>query len=268
MVNETEPIIRVRTLHFRYPDGTPGLGSVDLDVERGARFGLMGPNGSGKSTLLHHIAGVYPAPGHLWVCGVEASRSGLAAIRRRVGFLFQDPDDQLFLPTVGEDLAFGLRAAGRSEPEIEAAVTATLGRLGIAHLVDRPTHRLSGGEKQGVALASALVGEPEILALDEPTNDLDPGARRRLLEFLRAWEGTVLVATHDLEFLLELGVEAVILDGGAIVARAPAEELLSDRPLLERHGLEEPASLRVRREVLAGNRPSERPDVDSGGGGS
>ncbi len=245
--------IEAKGLHFHYPDGTSGLGSVDLRVEVGERLGIAGPNGSGKSTLLHHFAGVHAAQGHLWVLGTEATRSHLPEIRRRVGFLFQNPDDQLFLPTVGEDVAFGPRNHGLAEDEVECRVRAALARLDITHLADRPTHHLSGGEKQSAAIASVLALEPEILVLDEPSNDLDAGARRRLIRFLLGWEGTLIIATHDLELLLETVGRLLLLDGGSPVAVGPAEELLRDRELLARHGLEEPPSVRASRGGVDGS---------------
>jgi len=242
-----ELVIEARSLHYRYPDGTPALRSVDLEVRRGERWGVIGSNGSGKSTLLHHCAGVHPAPGHLWVLGIEATRAQLREIRRRVGFLFQDPDDQLFLPTVREDVAFGPRNAGLPEVEVGQRVERALARLELTHLADRPTHRLSGGEKQGVAIATVLALEPEILLLDEPTNDLDPGARRRLIGFLRDWGGTIMIATHDLEFLLETVDRVLLVDGGTSVVHGAVREILGDRERLERYQLEEPPSLRVLR---------------------
>jgi len=239
--------IEARSLHFHYPDGTPGLASVDLQVAPKERWGIAGANGSGKSTLLHHFAGVYAAEGHLSILGIEATKRGLAEIRRRVGFLFQDPEDQLFLPTVAEDVAFGPRQLGLSEPEVEKRVASALARLGIAGLAERPCHHLSGGEKQSAAIAGVLALEPEILVLDEPSNDLDAGARRRLIDFLRGWEGTLVIASHDLELLLESVDRLLLLDRGAVVAVGPPAEILRDRALLSRHGLEEPPSLRALR---------------------
>jgi cobalt/nickel transport system ATP-binding protein len=245
--------IEARGLHFHYPDGTKGVGAIDVVIERGARWGVIGPNGSGKSTLLHHFAGVHPAEGHLRVLGLEATRGNLPEIRRRVGFLFQDPDDQLFLPTVGEDVAFGPRNLGLPADEVDRRVRAALERLEIPHLADRATHHLSGGEKQSAAIAAVLALEPEILVLDEPSNDLDGGARRRLIGFLAGWERTLVVATHDLELLLDTVGEILLLDGGARVACGRAAELLRDCALLERHGLEEPASVRALRLAREGD---------------
>jgi len=244
--------IEAKSLHYHYPDGTPGLDRIDLRIAAGERWGIAGPNGSGKSTLLHHFAGVYPAEGHLTVLGIEATKRGLAGIRRRVGFLFQDPDDQLILPTVAEDVAFGPRNHGLAEEEVERRVRAALARLEIEHLADRACHHLSGGEKQSAAIAGVLALEPEILVLDEPTNDLDAGARRRLIEFLASWEKTLVIASHDLELLLESVDRLLLLDAGRSVAVGPPGELLRDRDLLRRHGLEEPASLRALRAAREG----------------
>ncbi len=246
---EPGPALRAEKLHYRYSEGTAGLGSVDLQIGRGERWGIIGPNGSGKSTLLHHFAGVYAAKGHLWVLGLEATKRNLPTIRRQVGFLFQDPDDQLFLPTVGADVAFGPRNAGLGEAEVEARVAGALARLEVSHLRDRPTHRLSGGEKQGAAIATVLALDPEILVLDEPTNDLDAGARRRLERFLGGWSKTLVIATHDLELLLGTVDRIAVLDGGSCVVEGNSSELLRDFELLEKHGLEEPPTVRILREA-------------------
>ena len=261
--NADSRAVRARGLHYRYPDGTSGLTSVDWEVGAGERWGMIGANGSGKSTLLQHLAGVHPADGHLWIFGREARKRELPAIRRDVGFLFQDPEDQLFLPTVGEDVAFGPRNAGFAEGEVAARVSSALQRLEIEHLRDRPTHRLSGGEKQSAAIASVLALEPRLLILDEPTNDLDPSARRRLERFLAGWTGTLIVATHDLEFLLGTVSQIAILDGGACAEVGAARDLLVGEERLARYGLEEPPSLRALRKAQVNPRlafPSEDPD--------
>ena len=246
---QSSPAVQANGLHFRYPDGTAGLTSVDWEVGVGERWGMIGANGSGKSTLLHHLAGVHAAEGHLRIFGREAKKRELPAIRREVGFLFQDPEDQLFLPTVGEDVAFGPRNAGFDDAEVESRTDSALRRLEIDHLRDRPTHRLSGGEKQSAAIAAVLALEPRLLILDEPTNDLDPAARRRLERFLAGWSGTLIVATHDLEFLLGTVSRIVILDGGSVAEVGDSRALLADGERLARYGLEEPASLRALRKA-------------------
>ncbi|MFQ5653827.1 MAG: energy-coupling factor ABC transporter ATP-binding protein [Planctomycetota bacterium] len=236
--------IAIEHLHYRYADGTPALEDVCLTIAEGKRWGIAGANGSGKSTLLHHVAGVHSAEGHLKILGEGASRSRLPWIRARVGLLFQNPDDQLFLPSVREDVAFGPLNLGLSREEVERRVAEAIGRVGLTGLETRPPQRLSGGEKRAAALATILALEPRILALDEPTNDLDPRGRRRLIEFLRAWRGTLVIASHDLEMLLECCGSLAILHQGRVVATGEPQALLCDGELLERHHLEVPPSLR------------------------
>jgi cobalt/nickel transport system ATP-binding protein len=244
------PALEVRNLSYRYPDGKQALHAVSLAVEEGECVGLIGPNGSGKSTLLLHLNGVLPerpqGPSAVAVLGLPATAENLPAIRRSVGLLFQDPDDQLFCPTVYEDVAFGPQQFGMSDGEVRTAVQEALARVGLAGFDRRSPHHLSGGEKQRVCLAGVLACRPDVLALDEPTSDLDPRGKRELAVLLQSLKATKIIATHDLELVVKLCGRTLVLDGGEIVADGPTIELLSDESLMLRHGLEKPHILQHR----------------------
>jgi len=230
--------IEVRGLGYRYPDGVEGVRDVDFAVEAGERVAVLGPNGSGKSTLLLHLNGLLlPTVGRVTVDGVPVSEESAPAVRRKVGFVFQDPDDQLFLPTLLEDAAFGPLNAGLSPGEAASRAMAELRALGLEDQADRAAHHLSGGERRLAALATVLVSDPEILVLDEPTEALDARARRTVVEILRRRTETLVVATHDLGVAAALCGRALVLERGALVADLPSAELLSDPQLLERYAL-------------------------------
>jgi cobalt/nickel transport system ATP-binding protein len=234
----------VRGLGFAYPDGHQALFGVDLSVARGERVALLGPNGAGKTTLVLHLNGILTAgAGTVKVAGVTvdtADRAVLAAVRSKVGIVFQDPDDQLFMPTVREDVAFGPRNLGLTGDELDARVTEALEQVGMAQFADRPPHHLSFGQRRRVAVATVLAMRPEILVLDEPSSNLDPASRRELAEILRGLDITVLMVTHDLPYALELCERAVILAAGRIVADGPTLDLLCDTALMGAHRLELP----------------------------
>ncbi|ANW19779.1 energy-coupling factor ABC transporter ATP-binding protein [Streptomyces clavuligerus] len=233
--------LHISRLAFAYPDGHQALFGVDLTVARGERVALLGPNGAGKTTLVLHLNGILGGgAGEVHIAGLPVGRPHLAEIRRRVGIVFQDPDDQLFMPTVRDDVAFGPAGAGLRGDALDARVTAALDRVGMAGYADRPPHHLSFGQRRRVALATVLVMEPEILVLDEPSSNLDPAARRELADILRSLPVTVLMVTHDLPYAMELCPRSVILSGGVIVADGPTRELLTDAELLHRHRLELP----------------------------
>ncbi|CAL9444334.1 MULTISPECIES: ABC transporter ATP-binding protein [unclassified Streptomyces] len=235
------PSLEVRGLAYAYPDGHQALFGVDLTVERGERVALLGPNGAGKTTLVLHLNGILTAgAGTVTVAGLPVAPENLAEIRRRVGIVFQDPDDQLFMPTVREDVAFGPAAAGLRGAELDAVVTRALERVGMAAYADRPPHHLSFGQRRRVAVATVLAMEPEILVLDEPSSNLDPASRRELADILRSLDVTVLMVTHDLPYALELCPRSVILSEGVIAADAPTGELLADEELMREHRLELP----------------------------
>ncbi|WP_067477603.1 energy-coupling factor ABC transporter ATP-binding protein [Actinomadura hibisca] len=238
------PSLEVRGLAYAYPDGTQALFGVDLTVERGQRVALLGPNGAGKTTLILHLNGILQGgAGEVRVGGLRvdpADKKALREIRRRVGVVFQDPDDQLFMPTVREDVAFGPANLGLRGAELEARVTGALARVGMLEVAGRPPQHLSFGQRRRVAVATVLAMEPEILVLDEPSSNLDPAGRRELAEILRGLEVTVLMVTHDLPYAAELCPRSVVLSGGVIAADAPTLELLADDDLLRAHRLELP----------------------------
>ncbi|SFL82760.1 energy-coupling factor ABC transporter ATP-binding protein [Geodermatophilus ruber] len=235
------PSLLVEDLAFAYPDGHQALFGVDLRIERGERVALLGPNGAGKTTLVLHLNGILRGGrGQVTVAGLPVGRDHLQEIRRRVGIVFQDPDDQLFMPTVGEDVAFGPRNLGLPEEEVAARVAEALDQVGMAGVADRPPHHLSFGQRRRVAVATVLSMHPEILVLDEPSSNLDPAGRRELAEVLESLPVTVLMVTHDLPYALQLCPRSVVLDGGVVVADGPTRRLLADADLLARHRLELP----------------------------
>jgi energy-coupling factor transporter ATP-binding protein EcfA2 len=228
----------VEHLTYRYPDGTPALEDVSFAVDRGDRVALLGPTGAGKSTLLQHLNGLLlPGAGRITVDGLAVSPDTAREVRRRVGLVFQNPDDQLFLPTLLEDVAFGPLNDGVPPREAEARATETLERLGLRRESDRAAHHLSGGERRLAALATVLVSAPLLLALDEPSGDLDARGRHRLASLLRARSETQIVATHDLELARSLCDRAVVLVSGRVVWDGRLAELLGSAALLERYGL-------------------------------
>ncbi|PVZ12872.1 cobalt/nickel transport system ATP-binding protein [Actinomycetospora cinnamomea] len=235
------PSLEVSGLAFAYPDGHQALFGVDLRIERGERVALLGPNGAGKTTLVLHLNGVHRAgAGEVRVGGLEVTREHVQEIRRRVGIVFQDPDDQLFMPTVGDDVAFGPANFGVTEPELSQRVSDALDAVGMADLADRSPMHLSGGQRRRVALATVLACDPEILVLDEPSTHLDPVARRELAEVLLGLDRTMLMVTHDLPYALQLCPRSVVIDGGVVVADAPTWDILADPDLLAAHRLELP----------------------------
>ena len=223
------------------PGSQQALFGVDLHVHAGERVALLGPNGAGKTTLVLHLNGVLRAgAGTVSVSGLSVDDANLAEIRRRVGIVFQDPDDQLFMPTVRDDVAFGPANLGLRGAELEARVAMALAAVGVADLADRVPHHLSFGQRRRVAIATVLAMEPDILVLDEPTSNLDPASRRELADILRALPVTVLMVTHDLPYAAELCERSLILSGGVVVADGPTLELLADPELLASHRLELP----------------------------
>jgi len=235
------PALTVAGLAFAYPDGHRVLDGVDLRVERGERVAVLGPNGAGKTTLALHLNGILlPDAGEVVVGDLPVRPANLAEVRRRVGIVFQDPDDQLFMPVVHDDVAFGPANLGLRGESLEAAVDRALGDVGMAHVAARRPHHLSYGERRRVAIATVLSMGPELLVLDEPTSNLDPAARRELSGVLARLDLAMVLVTHDLPYALELCPRAVILDGGRVVADGPTVELLADTELLAAHRLELP----------------------------
>jgi len=236
--------IEITNLKYRYHDGTEALRGVSFRVAPGECVALLGPNGSGKSTLLLHLNGILPekisGDGAVGIFGEAISQKNLEAVRREVGLVFQDQDDQLFCPTVAEDVAFGPQQLGLAENEIAARVKLSLAQVGLAGFENRATHHLSHGEKRRACLAGVLACESKILVLDEPTSDLDPRGRREFKALLREIQATKLIATHDLEMAVELCARSIILDRGQIIADGRTMELLADEALMLAHGLEKP----------------------------
>ncbi len=241
----TPPSIELRDLCFAYPDGTRALRGVSLSVAQGESVAIVGGNGAGKSTLVQHLNGYLMATqGEVRVGGKPIARETVAQVRRAVGLVFQDPDDQLFMASVFDDVAFGPLNFGLSPEAVEKRATAALERVGMLHLRERPPHKLSAGEKRAVAIATVLAMSPEVLVMDEPSSNLDPCGRRRLIHLLRSFDHTKLIVSHDLELVVELCPRSILLDGGVIVADGPTVELFSNEALMLAHGLERPHILR------------------------
>jgi cobalt/nickel transport system ATP-binding protein len=235
------PAIRVEGLRYRYPDGRVALDGVDLCIDPGERVAILGPNGAGKTTLMLHLNGVLAATsGTVEISGITLTRKTLRDIRRRVGLVFQDPDDQLFMPTVAQDVAFGPANFGVSGDELAARVAAALDVVSMTEHADRSPAHLSGGQRRRAALATVLACEPEILVLDEPSANLDPVARRELAETLATLPATMVIVTHDLPYAAQLCDRAIVLDGGVVVADDTVTAVLSDSELLAAHRLELP----------------------------
>jgi cobalt/nickel transport system ATP-binding protein len=230
-------MLDVRDLGYRYPDGTNALAGISLRVAAGERVAILGANGAGKSTLLLHLNGLLTGSGSVSVDGVRLAAATVAGIRQRVGFVFQDPDDQLFCASVGEDVAFGPRQARLPEAEVRERTSEALATMGISDLAHRHPHQLSLGQKKRAAIATALAMRPAVLVLDEPSASLDPRMRRELIAYLAALSCTLVVASHDLALVRELCGRAVILDAGRIAADAPTQAILADAALLARTGL-------------------------------
>lgn len=269
MTTPETPALDIRGLTYRYPDGRLALDGVSLAVAPGESIALVGPNGAGKSTLLLHLNGLLPdrgrtsttaghshgpapasagrAAGAVWVDGLEVNERNGPEVRRRVGLLFQDPDDQLFSSTVIEDVAFGPLNLRKSRAEARRIALECLALVDLAEAADRPPHHLSFGERKRVCLAGVLACGPTVLVLDEPTANLDPRARRRFLALVGPLPAAKVIATHDLEMALDLCPRTILLDAGRVVADGPTREVFADEDLMERHGLEVPLSLKLAR---------------------
>ncbi|MBU0483018.1 MAG: energy-coupling factor ABC transporter ATP-binding protein [Proteobacteria bacterium] len=237
-------IVEVKDLKYSYPDGTPALDGISFLITHGESVAVVGSNGAGKSTLLHHLNGyLTPTSGMVRIGDLPLSKSTVQAVRRSVGMVFQDPDDQLFMPTVADDVAFGPLNLGLPLEEVNDRVDRALTTVGALHLKNRPPYKLSGGEKRSVAIASTLSMSPDILVMDEPSANLDPQARRRLIELLSTFTHTKIIATHDLDMALDLCDRTIILHGGLITADGPTLDIFRDSALLRRSHLEKPLSM-------------------------
>jgi cobalt/nickel transport system ATP-binding protein len=232
--------IDVKNLHYTYPDGQVALRGVDLYIAPGEKVALVGPNGAGKSTLLLHLNGILRGDGEVQVCGQPINDKTLGAVRAAVGLVFQDPDDQLFSPSVFDDVAFGPLYMGLDEESIQQRVEQSLDAVGMRGVERRVPHHLSGGEKKRVAIATVLAMDPEILVLDEPTAGLDPRTRRGLINLLQELPQTMLVSTHDMRLVAESFQRTIVINEGRVVADGLTQKLLADDVLLEANGLEAP----------------------------
>lgn len=241
MASDLSASLDVRGLAYAYPDGHQALFGINLRIEQGERVALLGPNGAGKTTLVLHLNGILTGgAGTVAVGGLPVVKQHFAEVRRRVGIVFQDPDDQLFMPTVAEDVAFGPANLGLRGGELAARVDEALTAVGMADFRDRAPHHLSFGQRRRVAVATVLAMRPEILVLDEPSSNLDPASRRELAQILLSLDVTLLMVTHDLPYALELCPRSVILDEGIIVADGVTPEVLGDPELMSAHRLELP----------------------------
>jgi cobalt/nickel transport system ATP-binding protein len=237
-------IVEVKNLRHVYPDGTAALRDVSFRITHGESVAVIGANGAGKSTLLHHLNGyLAPTAGEIRIGDFTLTKSTLPRIRRTVGMVFQDPDDQLFMPTVYDDVAFGPLNLGVTGPEVERLVMGALERVGAAHLQGKPPYHLSGGEKKRVAIATVLSMSPDILVMDEPTAGLDPYGRRQLMGLLREFRHTRIFTSHDLDMVCELCERTIVLHDGAVMADGPTMEIFGNDELLARCRLEKPLSM-------------------------
>jgi cobalt/nickel transport system ATP-binding protein len=240
----SEKSLEISGLAYAYPDGNQALYGVNLSINQGERVALLGPNGAGKTTLVLHLNGIIPTmQGQVRVAGelVDSKNAeSIKSVRHKVGIVFQDPDDQLFMPTVGQDVAFGPYNAGLRGIELDKAVKEALELVGMSEFIDRPPHHLSFGQRRRVAVATVLAMKPEILVMDEPSSNLDPAARRELAEIITSLDVTLLMVTHDLPFAHELCQRAVILSAGIVAADDEISRVLSDKQLLTAHRLELP----------------------------
>jgi cobalt/nickel transport system ATP-binding protein len=243
------PSLQISNLAFAYPDGNQALFGVNLTIKKGERVALLGPNGAGKTTLVMHMNGIHPTmQGEVRVAGelVDVkNKESLKSIRSKVGIVFQDPDDQLFMPTVGEDIAFGPYNMGLRGDELNAVVDEALTQVGMLEFKDRAPHHLSFGQRRRVAVATVLAMKPEILVMDEPSSNLDPASRRELADVVRSLDVTIVMVTHDLPYAMELCERSVILSGGVIVADADTEKILKDSALLAANRLELPVGFSI-----------------------
>ena len=239
--------LSVRELAFLYPDGHQALFGVNLEIEPGERVALLGPNGAGKTTLVFHLNGIHlPAHGSVTVSGVTVNKENVREVRRRVGILFQDPDDQLFMPTVRDDVAFGPANMGLRGAELDTRVDEALAMVGMQDFADRPPHHLSFGQRRRVAAATVLSMKPDILVMDEPSSNLDPAARREFADIVKSLDVTLLMVTHDLPYALELCPRSVILKDGVVVADGPTRSILGDAELMRANRLELPFGFDLR----------------------
>jgi len=231
-------VIEIKNLNYTYPDGTEALKSINLDIFAGESLGIIGPNGAGKSTLLLHLNGILKDKGQIKILDLEISEQNLPLIRSKVGLVFQDPDNQLFMPTVFDDVSFGPINMGLAKQEVISCVQSALKEVDMLESIKRTSHHLSFGEKKRISLATVLSMHPEILVLDEPSSNLDPKHRRQFINLLKKLNITKIIATHDLDLIAETCLRVALLDKGKIVAVGDTIDILMNKNLLETHSLE------------------------------
>ncbi|MCL2882757.1 MAG: energy-coupling factor ABC transporter ATP-binding protein [Coriobacteriia bacterium] len=238
--------IELQNISYQYPDGTEALRDISVLLRHEQRIALLGPNGAGKSTLIAHLNGIITAQtGCVLIEDVPLTPQTLVTVRQRIGIVFQDPDNMLFMTTIADDIAFGPRNLGLDEEQVQDRVSRALATTGLEGLESKPGMHLSFGQKKRAAIAAVLAMEPAVLVLDEPTSNLDPRGRTEMLDFLRGLEVTLLMATHDLDAAWELCDRALVIDEGRLVADGEAHAIMSDRELMQDHGLEVPLSARL-----------------------
>jgi len=235
---ESESILQVEDLYYRYDDGTQALSGINIKIGRGEKVALVGPNGSGKSTLLMCLSGLYAGRGTIRIDGAELTKSNLKKIRGLIGLVFQSPDDQLFMPTLEDDLAFGPVNLGLDTETVQQRIDRAAAQMHLTDMLDRAPHHLSMGQKRNASIASILAMEPALLLMDEPSSNLDPRSRRRLIEILETLKTAMLIASHDLALIGKLCSRTVLIDEGKIMADGTTADILSSRELMEKHGLE------------------------------
>jgi cobalt/nickel transport system ATP-binding protein len=247
-------IVELRDLYFSYPDGSETLRGISLRIVHGEAVGIVGANGAGKSTMLMQMNGyLMPTKGSVIIGDLELNKNTRKEIRKKVGLVFQYPDDQLFMPTVSDDIAFGPLNLGLSQDKVDERVHSALETVGCLGLEDKPPHHLSSGQKSAVAIASVIAMQPDILVMDEPASNLDPKSRRYLINLLKKFEHTKIIASHDLDLILEVCERCIVIKDGRIMADGNAEKLLSDKDLLESNNLELPLSLQQTSQYIRGN---------------
>jgi cobalt/nickel transport system ATP-binding protein len=240
-------MIHTKNISYTYPDGNRALADVSIDIGEGSTVAVVGANGAGKSTLLSLLVGILePAGGEIEIAGIPLKKDRLEEIRRKVGFVFQNPDDQLFMARVYDDVAFGPRNFGHSAQEVAEMVDQAVETMNIGHLKNRAPHKLSGGEKRNVAIAAVLAMNPEVLLFDEPSSYLDPKSRRNFIRAMETLHHTKFIATHDLDLVLDLCERVIILKNGEVFADGEPMELFRNRKLMEESGLEIPLSLQYK----------------------
>jgi cobalt/nickel transport system ATP-binding protein len=251
-------IVEFRDVYFQYPDGTEPLSGLSFRITHGESVGIVGANGAGKSTLLLHMNGcLLPSGGTIEIGDDQLTKQTRREIRKKVGMVFQNPDDQLFMPTVYDDVAFGPLNLGLSPDRVKERVEAALSIVGSLDLVNKPPHHLSGGQKSAVAIAAVIAMQPDILVMDEPASSLDPRARRSLINLLNDFEHTKIIASHDLDLILDVCERCIVIKNGKVMADGPSEKILSDSALLEENHLELPLTLQGRTAQKKGGNMNE-----------